>query len=196
MSEENKESIPKSNEGSQETEKFVTRKAYEEVSGDMHKYKTALKEREAVINQLEAERKAKEEESLLQQSKFKELWEQEKEEKQRLVQEGLNQKQMYLDTVKKSALKNELGNIKDVYLSFADLNSISFNDSGSIERESLEAVANKFRADHAELLPKSGQANITSIPAGTVNNQTATVEVGQMSKDQLIAKLIETQKNK
>lgn len=189
MSEENAGSNPEANDSNQEAEKFVPRKAYENVTNDMHKYKSKLKDMEAMLNQLQAEKEAKEKESMIEKEQYRELYERAEQEKQSILQDVQNQKKMYLDTVKKSALKAELGNIKDAYLTFADLGSISFNDDGSIDKESMVAVANRFRSEYPELLPKNGQSNITSVPAGTVSDSNQPKPISEMSREEKYAEL-------
>lgn len=145
-----------------EAEKYVPRKAYEEVSSDMHKYKSSLKDAKAEAEALKAQLKAREEAELVEQKKFQELFERERQEKENLLEETRRNKDMYIRSVKLSQLKAELGNVKDEYLQFADIDGITMDDNGSLSPDSIREVANKFRQEHPGLLPASQNMNITS----------------------------------
>ena len=106
---------------STEEQKFVPATAYKEVSSDMHKFKNRYREAEAKATELEQRLKSIEEEKLKEQQRFEELYEREKAERERVEQEKNKEKELYLRSVKLSALKSELGGkVKDEYLSFAD----------------------------------------------------------------------------
>ena len=175
-------------------EKFVSKKAYEEVTSDMHKFKSKAKEVQAKLNEYEAKIKSIEEEKLKEQNRWKELYEKEQQERVRAEESRQKDKELYLESVKLSALKNELGgDIRNEYLRFADLTSISIDDSGSLSSESVKEVANKFRHEHPSLIPSKADANITSAPAaGKTNFNQEPKDLSQMStaeKMEALAKL-------
>ena len=58
---------------SEDSSKFVSAKAYEEVSKDMHKFKSRAKELEAAHNEVLAQLKAQEEAKLIEQNKWEEI---------------------------------------------------------------------------------------------------------------------------
>lgn len=150
-----------SNGSSQEAEKFVPRKAYEEVTSDMHKYKSQLKDMKAELEQIRAERKAQEEATLIENQKFQELYERAKQENQKLLQDLSEKEEHSKLSAKLSRLKAELGGtIRDEYLQFADLSGIVITEDGSISPDSVREVANKFRQDHPSLLPSAENLNI------------------------------------
>lgn len=153
----------------QETkEQYVNRKAYEEVTKDMHKYKSQAKEIAAMKNELEAQLKAIEEQKLADQNRWQELYEREKQEKEKVYTERNKDKELYLRSVKLSALKSELGSeIKDEYLSFADLDGIEIREDGSLSSESVHKVANDFRQNHPGLMPQSSNSGITNVASPT-----------------------------
>lgn len=170
MSKEQVEGIDKEETSSQDegsakddNEEYVPRKSYEEVTKDMHKYKQNFKELKARLNEYESKLKSHEEEKLKEQQKWQELYERAKKEKEDTVKARQKERDMYLKSVKLSALKNELGGkIKDIYLSHADISSIDISEDGVINPESLRSVANDFRKEHGQLIPKDGSGNITS----------------------------------
>src|SRR5665647_1844935 len=59
---------------------FVPKKAYADVSQDMHKFKNKLKETEAQLNQLKAEKAMAEEQGLKDNEQWKTLYEKSKSE--------------------------------------------------------------------------------------------------------------------
>ena len=149
-------------QGESSKEEFVQRKAYEDVSRDMHKYKDRNKEFQAKLAEAETKLKMIEEDKLVQQEKFKELYENER--KQRMEREKtFEQKEKgYYDSLKKTALRSELGNINATYLIHADLSAIELLDDGTLSSESVHEVANRFRQDHPMLVPQDGGGNITN----------------------------------
>ena len=154
-----------------DTKEVVSKKAYEEVSRDMHKNKQKAKELELALNELQTQLKVQEETKMQEKEEWKELYEREKakaeEERQKLEQE----KGRYTRSVKISALKQELGgNVKDEYLGFAKLDSIVIDESGSIDADSLLSVANQYRKEHGQLISTSDGTNITGHSASNLDN--------------------------
>lgn len=170
----------------QKQEEYVARKAYEEVTGDMHKFKNRHKEAQARINELEARMKAAEESKLKEQDQWKELYERERQQREEAENVRQQEKDLYLKSIKLSALKGELGgNIKDEYLQFADVNNIEMAEDGSLSSESVKHVANQFRQDHPSLVSKQENVNITSPAAGSnVTYQQPEKSVNEMSLEE------------
>lgn len=165
MSEENnqvRDQVEQSSGADSETAKVVPKSAYEDVSKDMHKYKSKLREKEAYAAELEVRLNQIEESSLAEKQQYKELFEKRNAEFESLKHEVAEERNKYLRSVKRNALKNELGGkIKDEYLVHANLDSITFNEAGSVDPESLLNVANKFRETYPELIPASSSQNAT-----------------------------------
>lgn len=163
-------------ENQNQQEQYVSRQAYEEVTKDMHKFKRTAKELEAARNEYEAKLKQIEEEKLAEQQRWKELYEKRNEEIEAVKAEAQQKESAYLNSVKKSALKQELGGkIKDAYLVHADLSSIEFNDDGTLNMDSVHEAANRFREEHGELVPKTPSKEATGQAAPT----NATVSQGK-----------------
>ena len=169
-----------------EANDFVKRSAYEEVSKDMHKYKASYKEIAAEKARLEAELKSREEAKLAEQSRFEELYQREKEEKAKLEQTLRQNQEHLINSVKKTALLRELGDMDPKYLQHANLESIEVRDDGTLSSESVVAVANKFREENPALVPSNNAGTITdSAPANQTLQSQPTKDVSQMSKDEL-----------
>lgn len=179
----------------QESEGFVSKKAYEEVAKDMHKFKAKSKELDAALNEYQAKLKAIEEEKLMEQQQWKQLAEKraaELEEEKRKTKETHNR---YLRSLKMVELKKELGgSVRDEYLSFANLDSVEFNEDGTLNRDSLVTVANKFRQEHGQLIPKSENVTITGHAASN-GEVTPPKSLEQMSMAEKIAMLKQLKPN-
>ena len=187
MSEENKEGSAQTqqNVSEESVNDVVSRKAYEEVTRDMHKNKQKAKELDMKLKELETQLKAQEEAKMQENEQYKELLErrtQELEEERRKAQE---KDQTINRSVKLSALKNELGGkVKDQYLSFANLDNIEL-ENGIVDAESLRNVANEFRKEHGQLIPTSDSANVTGHAASSASNIEAPKKISEMSTAEL-----------
>lgn len=200
MSEENKggsaAAAQDSNSAAEEKEAFVSRKAYEEVTRDMHKNKQKAKELEAAFNELQAQLRAQEEQKMQEQERWKELYQKREAELEQVKRQAQEQNNRYMRSVKMSALKQEIGaNIRDEYLQFANLDSIALTEEGTIDPESLRTVANEFRKQHGQLLPKQENVNITG-QAPSSSDVSKPVDISKLSASELVqryAKLKEKQ---
>lgn len=165
-----------------ESAEFVSKKAYEDVSKDMHKYKSKLKELEATVNEYQTKFKSVEEEKLAEQNRYKELYEKKTQELEAEKSRTVEQQNKYLRSLKVVELKRELGGtVKDEYLVHADVNGIEFNEDGTLNRETLVTVANKFRQQHGALIPKSENTNITGHAATSGGVVTPEKTIDQMT---------------
>jgi hypothetical protein len=164
---------PKANDqskaaGGDEKEKFVARSAYEEVSKDMHKYKSQAKEAAAKAAELEAKILAAEEAKMQDEKRFEELYQKEKEARERAETALKSTDEHYKKSVKMTALMRELGgNIKPKYLQHAALDEIVVRDDGTLSSESVTAVANKFRQENPELVPTQNAGNMNDQAPGS-----------------------------
>lgn len=162
---------------------FVSKKAYEDVSKDMHRFKSKAKEIQAYASELETRLKSIEEEKMQDQQQWKELFEKRTGELESLKREVQQRESQYLTAVKRNALKNELGGkIKDDYLVHANIDGIQFNENGSIDLESLHAVANHFRENHGNLIPVESKSQATGISSPSNSTIGSTLKpLSQMS---------------
>lgn len=200
MSEENNKPVGDGAEGGSnqpsEDKEFVSRKAYEEVATDMHKYKRQLKEYQASLNEYQTKLKQIEEDKLKEQDRWKELYEKSTSELEAERKRNNESRSQYLRSVKMSALKQELGGkIKDVYLSHAELDKIEFKEDGSIDSESLLAVANDFRKQHSQLIPSSDNTDITSHAPKSFDSNSGAKDLKSMTMDEKVALLKQIKAN-
>lgn len=169
----------------QKEEGYVPKKAYEEVTKDLHKFKSRAKEAEARANEFEAQMKAQEEQRMQEQEQWKQLYEKRDSELASERQRIKEIEDRHLRSQKTLALKQELGvNVKDEYLQFANFDGIVIND-GVVDRDSLREVANSFRKEHGQLLPSSENVNITGQSPNT-SSVTAKKDFSKMSSRELM----------
>ena len=175
-----------SNQSKEEANAFVSRKAYEEVTRDMHKNKQKAKELEAAFNELQAQLKAQEEQKLQEQERWKELYQKREAELEQERKRAQEQESRYMKSVKMAALKRELGvDIRDEYLQFARLDEIALTDDGSIDADALRTVANDFRKQHGQLIPAQENVNITG-QAPSSNDVSKPVDFSKMRAEDLV----------
>jgi len=162
MSDDNNASSEPSN-SVEPKEEFVSKKAYEDMQRDMHKYKAKSKSISALNAEYEAKLKAAEDDRLVENEQWKELAQKTKKELETYKSQSIEDKNKYLKSVKMQALKQELGgNVKDIYLSHANIADIEINsENGLVDNDSLLQVANAFRNDHSVLLQKTKGGNPT-----------------------------------
>jgi chromosome segregation ATPase len=180
----------------QESEAFVSKKAYEDVSKDMHKYKAQMKDLQAALNEYQTKVKSIEEEKLVEQQRWKELYEKRTSELEQKEKEAKDKEVRYLKSLKMVELKKEIGaNIRDEYLVHANINAIEFNEDGSLNKESLVTVANDFRQKHGQLIPKSENFSITGHAASN-GEVTPPKSLNEMTMAEKFALLSQVKKTK
>ena len=146
-------------------EEFVLKKAYDEKSKDMHKFKEAYKKAQALNSELQSRIEAEERAKMEEKQQFEELYKKSEAEKASLLQQIELEKQQLLSQRRKSALKQELGNIKEAYLGLANIDSIEVNEDGTLNSESVRQIANAFKQEHPALIPSGNSSSINSVAA-------------------------------
>ena len=175
---------------------FVPKPAFEEVTRDMHKFKSKYKNVAAELEALKAEREAAERARLEEQQQFQKLYEEEKKRRAQLEQSLSEKDKQYQTFTKKQALKSALGDVKDEYLSFANVDAIEFLDDGRLDPESVHRVANEFRQSHPQLISKPVAGDITSKAAPIENGlKPGQVDISKLSTKEKI-EMLKQLKNK
>lgn len=168
-------------------DEVVSKKAYEEVTRDMHKNKQKAKELEMALNEVKAQLKANEEAKMQENEQYKELLERRTAELEEVKRQTKEKDEKFNRSVKLAALKQELGGkVKDAYLSFANVDGISMNEDGTIDSESLRNVANGFRKEHGELIPNSDSSNFTGHAPSSSNDIVTKPDITKMSSAELV----------
>lgn len=142
-------------------EEFVSRKAYTDVSADMHKYKNELKDAKAALNQINAEKEAAEKERLAESGKWQELAQKLEAEKVDLNNRNTQNEDRFLNYHKKQSVISKTGDFKqDEYHSFIKVENIVINEDNSIDEVSLNAEVDRIKQAYPELLKGSSNTKL------------------------------------
>lgn len=156
---ENESKSPESEVADQDA--FVPKKAYQEVSKDMLKYKTEMKNLAAQLSQLQAEKEAKEVAQLQEQEKWHDLYKKSEAKLAQLAQERDTERNKFVDFHKKNAVIEKLGGFKKPeYTKFINTNEIEMNEDGSIVEDSINAQVEKIRKTYPELIKSSPKGEL------------------------------------
>ena len=142
-------------------EEFVPKKAYSDVSKDMHNYKAKLKETEAKLSQLQADAEAREKQVLLDNEQYKALYEQTQAKLTEVASTRKQEQEKFINYHKKNAILKEVGGFKkDDYSKFINIDAVEMDESGSINAESLASEVNRIKQEYPELLKASPVQNL------------------------------------
>lgn len=171
MSDDSIKDKKQNEEGSAEKEEFVSRKAYQEVSQDMHKYKKQLKEVEAKLNEYQAKIETTEKEKLEEQERWKELYQKEKEARTSIEQSYQKDRENFLSVHKKQAVKDALGGFKrPEYSSFIDASKVEFNEDGTLDKQSVEAEVQRIKENYPEIIKQEQKRELPNNEAPKPSN--------------------------
>lgn len=139
---------------------LVPKKAYVEVTNDMFKYKNKLKEAEALLNQMAAEKAAAEIQSLKENEQWKTLYEKNQAQLDSLAAARAQEKDQFVNYHKKAAVVAAIGGFKkDQYAdNFINVGAIELDESGNVIQDTLSAEVNRLKQTYPELI-KGIQAN-------------------------------------
>jgi hypothetical protein len=185
---------------SSETEpEFVSAKAYRETNLDMHKFKAKLKETEALLNQLKAEKESSEREQLIASEQWKVLYEKEQKEKSEILSKRAQEQEQFISFHKKNAVLKEVGGFKrDEYTSFINVNSIEVDEAGNVLQESLIKEANRIKQAYPELLKGAVASNLPSEApkSSAMVEQNYSMLKSREDKENFLREMILKEKNK
>jgi len=171
-------------ENAPKEEEFVSRKAYIEVSQDMHKYKEQLKETKAQLNEFMTQQEAEKEQKLKEQERFKELFEKKEKELEEYRAQVEQNKSSLIKQQKLNAVLAEVGKLeKPEFSQFIPLDSVKINEDGSIDPASVKEVAESFRQEFGMCVKKTSNpplpSNAPTTGTGSPKN------LNEMSMDEL-----------
>lgn len=157
---ENEKEVRQEEVKEQENE-FVSKKAYQEVSTDMHKYKSELQTTRAKLAEIEAIQEAKEKEALEEQGRWEELYKKSQEQFQTLQSEREQEKSKFVDYHKKNSVLQKIGGFKrDEYNKFIDVRSIQMNEDGSINEDTLISEVDRIKQEYPELIKAASSVKL------------------------------------
>lgn len=140
-----------SNENSSENtssaqDEMVPKKAYVEVSTDMHKWKQIAKGATAELEETKKQ-------IMAENQRYKELWEAAEKKAAEAIEIKESERRKFLEVQKQGLLLQELGGLaKPEYIKHANLNTIEVDDSGNINMDSIKREAVRFKQEHSILL--------------------------------------------
>lgn len=144
-------------------DEFVPKKAFTEVTADMFKYKTKLKETESQLIQMKAEREAAEVRSLEENNQWKVLYEKKKVEAEQIAQARQAEQDKFVGVHKKNAVLRELGGFKkEEYNTFINITNVEIDENGNIVQDSLLGEVNRLKQSYPELIKSSSAQNLPS----------------------------------
>lgn len=142
---------------------FVPKKAYAETQADMFKYKSKLKETEALLNQLKAEKEQSEVASLKDNEQWKTLYEKNQAKLAEIESQRLQERDQFINFHKKNAVLKEIGGFKkDEYSNFIDIKNVEMDETGNVIKDSLLAEVNRIKQQYPELIKAATANNLPS----------------------------------
>lgn len=175
----------------QETVTYETHKrVLRERKADLEK----RRELEAQLDAFKDEAKQREQATLAEQGKHKELAEHYKAELERTQAALTERDEMINDGIKLQAFKSKVGGEfkNPKYMSFVDLNKIDLTEDGSVDEGTLEMAVNSFLKEHgSDLLNRSTGRKLPSdaprmgIPSGKKIEEMSDAELSGMLKEKL-----------
>jgi hypothetical protein len=173
-------------------EEFVAAKAYQEVQKDMFKYKTALKEKEAILSQLKLEKEQREQQALQDNEEWKTLYENTRSKLEEINKARTEEKEQFINYHKKNAVLKEIGGFKrDEYSKFINVSSVELDEEGNLVQESLLNEVNRIKQQYPELLKSSNASPLPAdAPKVTDPMQKSWSEMTKQERDKLKEKLI------
>ena len=151
------------NEATETESELVSAKAYKETQADMFKYKNKLKETEAMLNQLKADKENAEHETLKANEQWKILYEKNQKQLEEINAQRNAEKEQFVNYHKKSAVIKELGGFKkDVYNDFINVGAVELDEQGNVIQESLLSEVNRIKQTYPELLKGMQASNLPS----------------------------------
>lgn len=174
---ENQDSIENTDEA------FVPKRAYQEVSKDMLKYKSEMKQLSAQLEQLKAEKEAKEISTMQEQEKWHDLYKKSEQKLSQLAQERDSERNRFVDFHKKNAVIEKLGGFKKPeYTKFINTNEIELNEDGSIVEDSLMNQVEKIRKEYPELIKTTPRNELpNAAPRGAVQKSVSEMTQAELN---------------
>lgn len=176
-------------------EELVSKKVVEEYKTDLFKFKSKAKEMEAEVQRLKDEQALREKATLEEQAEWKTLYEREKNEKAKVLQDLQAKSEFFVNTSKINTVVSKLGGFKkDSYTKFIDTSKIDVREDGTFDIDSINREVDRIKQEYPELLsigPSNGK-----MPSNAPSNLniTNTNDFAKMSKEDLLAQFSKAMK--
>lgn len=169
----------------EDSKQLVDKKAYDEVTKDMLKYKQAMREQQEELRKLREEKDNIQKQELIKNQEFQRLFENTEKELQRERSEKQAEKNKFVNYHKKQAVIEKLGGFKRAeYANFIQVDSIEVNENGDIDQISLQREVDRIRQNYPDLLntPKQSLPATPALPSAPVNTEVTVENWKKMSE--------------
>lgn len=149
-------------------EAFVSKKAYQEVTSDMMKYKEERKALKAELERLRADEQARNEAEQRSRGEYQKIADTYKQKFEESEAQRLSERKRVEDLHKLHHLEKAVGGFqRSEYAKIAaDLNAIKLDDNGIVDEASLLAEATRIKQQHPALLKNDPKLKLPSDAPG------------------------------
>ena len=156
-------------EEKKQEDQFVSRKAYQEVSTDMHNYKNTNKDLKAELEKLRADEATRVESEQVKNGEFQALADSYKQKFEESEASRQAEKARVVDLNKMQQISEVVGGFqRSEYAQLAvNLENIKLDENGLIDRATLDAEAVRIKQDHPHLIRSSKGPQLPNEAAGT-----------------------------
>lgn len=156
----------------QNDETAISPEAYKRVSQDMHKYKSKMKEFQGVIEALKIEKEQNEQQKLVEQNKWQDLYKKSEEKLKALTSQRDSERNKFIDSHKKNAVIQALGGFKrSDYSRFVDVSQVDLAEDGTVNEDSVQAEVSRIRKEFPELLKSAPKPTLPDKAPGKLENK-------------------------
>ena len=135
----------------------VSKQAYKQVSQDMHTYKSKMKQLQAEMEALKADKEAREKSVLEEQEKWHDLYKKSESKIGELLKERDHERVKFVEGHKKNSVLQQISFKKQDYIKFVDVSKIEVNEDGSINPDTVSLEVERIKKEYPELLKSSAK---------------------------------------
>lgn len=190
-----KDSIPKVTEEVEEKpeDKFVSKRAYQEVSADMHTYKKEMKSLQAEVEKMRADESSRLEAEQVKNGEFQKLADSYKQKFEEADAARQAEKEQVVNFHKLHSVENAIGGFqRSEYAKMAvNLDAIKVDENGIIDEESLKLETSRIRQEHPSLLKTTDKPRLPNLAPGEKPNLSYTQAIKECKTMNELRALIE-----
>lgn len=136
-----------------EEEQLVSAEAYKKAQEDMHNFKKKASDLELRLNQIQADKEAAEQATLIEKEDWRKLYSKAEEKLRAIESERANEQIKFIESHKINAVLQSLGGFKkNEYNKFVDTKNVQVKDDGSIDTDSVMNEVSRIKKEFPELL--------------------------------------------
>ena len=169
-----------------EEEDFVPKKAYLEVTQDMHKYKKDFKTTQAELNELRMKLEEQQRQRDEEQENWKKLYEESKAKAEESASQLSAKEKRLTDMVKLNAVRSQIGElVKDDFLKFVPLDKVEVDENGLPDNNSVKEVAEWFKQEFPMTLKRSSKGSVPATAPTPARHAPTNSKKSYKNKDEL-----------